>query len=277
MPTPLPRYAVIDKKIGETPLQALERYRADSGIAKEVPLAYAGRLDPLASGTLLILIGDECKNQTAYHKLDKVYQFSVLFGVSSDTYDPLGRLAFCHPPPIEISTLRQICHNLQGTITLPYPPFSAKTVNGKPLHTWALEGRLSEITIPVQTSKVYRLQLKKMRYMTAADIYKDALSRIDSIQKVTDPKKALGADFRRADVCADWEVFLKTHGEEMFPIADLHCITSSGTYMRSLAQHLGEQLNVPALAFSIHRSKIGRYQKLLGHWGIFTRQFRHHS
>ena len=272
----LPRYTIIDKLVGETPLQALERYRANTGIAREVPLAYAGRLDPLATGTLLILIGDECKNQTAYHKLDKVYEFSVLFGIGSDTYDPLGRLTFGAPPPVDSSTLEKLCRSLQGTISLPYPPFSAKTVAGKPLHTWTLEDRLSEITIPVQTSKVYRLQLKKIRYMTAADIYKDALSRINSIQKVTDPKKALGADFRRADVRADWQTFLETYKDKRFPLADIHCIASSGTYMRSLAQHLGTKLNTPALAFSIHRSKIGNYRQLLGIWGIFTRQFRPH-
>ena len=273
MPTPLPRYAVIDKQVGETPLQALERYRTDSGITKEIPLAYAGRLDPLATGMLLILIGDECKNQTAYHKLDKVYEFSVLFGVGSDTYDPLGRLIFSDPPFIEVSSLQRLCREMQGTLTIPYPPFSAKTVHGKPLHTWTLEGRLSEITIPVQISKVYRLQLNSVRYISALDIYKDVLFRINRIQTVTDPKKAIGADFRRADVRADWEVFLKKYENVMFPVANLYCIASSGTYMRSLAHYLGERLSTPALAFSIHRNKIGKYRHL-GRWGLFTRQFR---
>ena len=66
--------ASIYKNLGETPLQALERFRAkmvkngmaDSAIKsawQKAPMTYAGRLDPLAEGELLILIGDECKNK----------------------------------------------------------------------------------------------------------------------------------------------------------------------------------------------------------------------
>jgi tRNA U55 pseudouridine synthase TruB len=67
---------VIHKHIGETPLEALERFRRMQ-IEKEtdldskrnwqiVPMTYAGRLDPMAEGELLILIGDECRNKEKY-------------------------------------------------------------------------------------------------------------------------------------------------------------------------------------------------------------------
>jgi len=36
------------KAVGETPLQALKRARQAHGIAPEVPMTYAGRLDPMA-------------------------------------------------------------------------------------------------------------------------------------------------------------------------------------------------------------------------------------
>ena len=47
----------------------------------------------MASGKLLILIGDECKNQKKYFGLDKEYEFEVLFGVESDTGDVLGLIS----------------------------------------------------------------------------------------------------------------------------------------------------------------------------------------
>ncbi|MCA9363758.1 hypothetical protein KC727_00880, partial [Candidatus Kaiserbacteria bacterium] len=84
------RYATIEKRIGETPLEAAERLRVTLGLSADIPLAYAGRLDPMASGKLLVLIGDECKKQEQYHTLDKEYTFEVLFGVRSDTADVLG-------------------------------------------------------------------------------------------------------------------------------------------------------------------------------------------
>jgi tRNA U55 pseudouridine synthase TruB len=40
---------------------------------------------PMASGKLLVLLGEECKHQENYHSLDKEYEFSVLLGIGSDT------------------------------------------------------------------------------------------------------------------------------------------------------------------------------------------------
>jgi tRNA U55 pseudouridine synthase TruB len=80
----------IYKKLGETPLEALERTRTEHSIAADVPMTYAGRLDPLVEGQMIILIGEECKNKDAYTKLGKTYEFEILSGVSTDTYDLLG-------------------------------------------------------------------------------------------------------------------------------------------------------------------------------------------
>ncbi|MES2135091.1 MAG: hypothetical protein V4449_02535 [Patescibacteria group bacterium] len=84
------RYKVLEKKIGDTPLQALEELRRKNDWLQSVPLTYAGRLDPMAEGKLLILIGDECKVRERYDGLDKEYEFEVLLGFSSDTGDVLG-------------------------------------------------------------------------------------------------------------------------------------------------------------------------------------------
>ena len=47
------RYVIVEKAVGETPLEATERYRVRANIDTGTPLAYAGRLDPMASGQLL--------------------------------------------------------------------------------------------------------------------------------------------------------------------------------------------------------------------------------
>jgi hypothetical protein len=86
----LARYIVLNKAVGETPLSCVEAWREKHPAYAGVSLAYAGRLDPMASGKLLILIGEECKQQERYHDLDKEYTFRVLFGVSSDSGDVLG-------------------------------------------------------------------------------------------------------------------------------------------------------------------------------------------
>jgi tRNA U55 pseudouridine synthase TruB len=89
-----PKWIVLQKKRGETPLQVLEAWKKD--YIKEhpdfvnVPMSYAGRLDPMAEGKLLVLIGDECKKQDTYTKLDKEYVVELVLDVKTDTGDVLG-------------------------------------------------------------------------------------------------------------------------------------------------------------------------------------------
>jgi len=263
-------YVVLEKKVGETPLQCAEAWRATQSPAlKDIPLAYAGRLDPMASGKLLILIGDECKRQTNYHSLNKAYDFSVLLGVASDTADVLGIVTATKPSNIPQSELRAVARDMVGDIELPYPHYSSKTVQGKPLHTWTLEGRLGEIIIPTKQSTIYNLSIQQLETMTTQDIYTKALLKIDSLPPVTDSRKSLGNDFRRVDVKASWETFLDTHPDTTWQIAHFHAIATSGTYMRTLAEVIANRLGTTGLAWSIHRTAIGQYRPLpftLGYW-----------
>jgi tRNA U55 pseudouridine synthase TruB len=279
----LPRYAVIEKAVGETPLAAMESWRLMQNPEYfDVPLTYAGRLDPMASGKLLVLIGEECKKKDEYLALDKTYEFSVLFGIGSDTHDVLGRLqtetslqtevlssgalGAARPrftPPESTSALetelQKICTDLAGEVELPYPHFSSRTVQGKPLHLWALEGRLNEIDIPTKKSTIYSLTLDSIETKSRTDVCDIARAKIDTIPEVIEESKNLGKNFRRTDVRADWE---QIKSDDSLPteyhIAHFTCTASSGTYMRTLAKLIGEKLNqpLPSLAWSIHRTQM---------------------
>lgn len=270
------KYVVLEKAVGQTPLECVEIWRTAHTEYTGVPLAYAGRLDPMASGKLLILIGDECKVQEQYHNLDKEYEFSVLLGVSSDTADVLGRLSLAlNVPTISQLSLSGIVKKLIGEVTLPYPHFSSKTVKGKPLHVWTLEGRLNEIDIPTKESTIYKLHLTRIISKTRVEIYNEVSSKIESIKPVTDEGKALGNDFRRVDVRADWKKFMETGNPiDTFTIAGFTCTASSGTYMRTLAEIIAKQVGTTGLAYHIHRTKIGEYQKLLFNLGFWKKIYK---
>lgn len=264
------KYVVIEKKVGETPLQCAENWRATQSPAlTDVPLAYAGRLDPMASGKLLVLIGDECKRQSKYHKLDKTYEFEVLFGVQSDSGDVLGLVESCDAPELSEAELKRVARELTGTVTLPYPKFSSKTVNGKPLHTWTLEGRLNEIEIPTYSATIYNLKLLELRTVPKADVVAAALEKIGTIPPVTDERKAIGNDFRRPDVFATWHNLNGGVRPLHLQVARFRCTGSSGLYMRTLAEVIAGEVGTCGLAYSIHRTHIGMYQPLpfgLGFW-----------
>lgn len=270
----LPRTLTTQKEVGETPLIALERLRKEHGIPHDVPLAYAGRLDPMASGKLLILVGDECKVQEKYHAFDKEYNVEVLLGISSDTGDVLGLLSErSTTTPVTLTKTTDATESLVGTIELPYPHFSSKTVLGKPLHMWTLENRLSEITIPTKKSVIYSIHDVTLRTISKTEVLKTVRAKIETIPKVTDPKKALGEDFRRDSVRSAWDAVERNAISE-YQIISFTCVASSGTYMRSLGEKIADALGTGGLAYSIHRTKIGTYARIpFTRYGLWIRQF----
>ncbi|XKT74391.1 MAG: hypothetical protein ACJKTH_03480 [Patescibacteria group bacterium UBA2163] len=255
------------KSIGETPLEVLERYRAEANLDDEVPLAYAGRLDPMAEGKLLILVGDECKKQERYFNLDKAYEFRVLFGFKSDSGDVLGLAEPSpHIPDFTPVELKNTLSTLIGDQEFPYPRFSAKTVDGKPLHEWTLEERLHEITIPTKRSTIYHLALKELVMLPADTVQETIFKKINSFPEVLDPRKALGQDFRRTETRARWSELFTGSTITHYPVATVYCEASSGTYMRTLAEEIAKRLETNGLAFSITRTKIGKRLRRLPLW-----------
>lgn len=268
------RYTTIEKKVGETPLQALERVRVRDAIPPDVPLAYAGRLDPMASGLLLVLIGEECKRQKQYHSLDKQYDFELLLGLETDTGDIMG-LPHQRAPTQSLTneTIAHVCASLVGSITLPYPPFSSKTVHGKPLFLWALEERLSEIEIPQTTTLIYSLTHTKTSVITSHDLLARIEERVMSLPSVTEPSKALGKDFRRGSIMTEWRSLLD-QSDRTYVVLTFSAICSSGTYIRSLAPHIAEALGSAGLALSIHRTRIGIFRQIpLFGYGIWVKRY----
>src|SRR3989344_5164686 len=85
------------KELGETPLECLYRYKESHIKSKDTKMTYLGRLDPMAEGVLLVLTGNT-RDREKYLSLDKTYEFEVLWGIESDTYDILGKTNFVKGP-----------------------------------------------------------------------------------------------------------------------------------------------------------------------------------
>ena len=62
------------KPVGLTPLEAIETLKEKEASLKEAKMTYAGRLDPLASGVLILLAGEDRFNKEDYLKLPKTYE-----------------------------------------------------------------------------------------------------------------------------------------------------------------------------------------------------------
>jgi tRNA U55 pseudouridine synthase TruB len=63
--------ACVYKPQGATPLDAVTMFKARHPEYAGSTVSYAGRLDPMAEGLLILLIGDENRNRKHYERLRK--------------------------------------------------------------------------------------------------------------------------------------------------------------------------------------------------------------
>lgn len=237
---------MLEKAVGETPLECAEKWRSASGVSPTVPLAYAGRLDPMASGKLLVLIGEECKRQKEYHSFDKEYQFEVLFGFATDTGDVLGMADIAEKSAnvlVNDQNIRAMLPALLGIHTFHYPRFSSKTVRGIPLHEWNFRGGLKDEEIPTYEASVKKIMFHSLRTISARELHTHIVEKIHRLPEVTDPKKSLGRDFRRAEILPRWAELLN-NGNVEYQIASFTTIVSSGMYIRTLAPEIAKRIDL---------------------------------
>ncbi len=237
----------INKPIGMTPLQLVQKFKADSPEYKNIKIGYAGRLDPLACGKMLLLVGDENKNRQKYLQHDKIYITEILLGIKTDSYDLLGlpkRLKSVLPKDWLTKT-KSYLKSKVGKSDQFYPPYSTKTVKGKPLFKWTKEGKLNQIQIPSRKIEIYSIELISTRTINSKSLLNTAVKRINLIE----------GDFRQDAIINAWKELL-TDKKEIYQLVKIKVDCSTGTYIRSLANDLGENLGSFGLAFSINRTKI---------------------
>jgi tRNA pseudouridine55 synthase len=238
------------KNLGETPRERLERLRIQRPEYAHEVLSYAGRLDPMAEGVLLCLVGSMNKRREQYLDMSKEYVLDVLFGFSTDTYDILGRVMDAGDASNVIRTaVEKGLNEFRGTFAQEYPPFSSKTVEGKSLIEWARGGAISTLVLPRKVVVIYDITLLSMYKVDEHTL----LNYIEeSVEKVE-------GDFRQDEIMRLWKRRLKAEGTREFPCASIKISCSSGTYARSIAHGLGRDLGTPALALHILRNKVGEY------------------
>lgn len=239
----------IYKLPGETPLESLNRLRNLFSELKKEKLSYAGRLDPLAQGVLLVLVGETNKERERYLKFDKTYYFDVLFGVESDSFDPLGLVKKGNLPSENLSdVISTVTSNCIGKRKQFYPPFSSKTVNGKPLFQWTREGK--KVLLPSREIFIYNFDFLQRVDVPVSFLVKGAKEKI----------KMVKGDFRQFEAIQCWNKIEKSFSnKETIPLVRFKITASSGTYVRSLAQQMGLMFNSSALAFHIVRVKVGTF------------------
>jgi tRNA pseudouridine55 synthase len=129
---------LVDKPAGPTSHDVVDAIRRRFQIKK---VGHCGTLDPNATGLLIIVLGRGTKLSERLMGDDKVYEGTIKFGESTDSYDSDGELTGSLPVmPMTLNQLNEEAAAFIGDLLQVPPMVSAIKKNGVPLYKLARKG-----------------------------------------------------------------------------------------------------------------------------------------
>lgn len=121
-------------------------------------IGHTGTLDPLATGVLVVCIGQGLKLVELLTNHDKEYIAKIKLGIETDTLDITGNI-IKEDNTIKYSKeqVEQALMKFVGKIKQQVPKYAAIKVNGKKLYEYARNGE--EVELPIRDIEIYDLKL----------------------------------------------------------------------------------------------------------------------
>lgn len=148
----------INKPLGLSSHGVVALVRKGSGIAK---VGHAGTLDPLATGVLVVLLGQAVRVSEYVMDLPKVYRSTIALGQATTTYDAEGEVVSTSPVDVSREQIEHALDRFVGTIDQTPPPYSAAKVGGERAYRLARQGR--PVALAPRPARVYRMELLRFR------------------------------------------------------------------------------------------------------------------
>lgn len=144
---------LINKPGGMTSHDVVSRVRK---ILQTREVGHSGTLDPLATGLMVLLIGEATKLSSYVTEGHKSYKVGVRLGVTTDTLDITGQVLSEQPVSHTPQQVVEAALGIHGDFELPIPLYSAKKIDGKKLYEYAREGEA--VSIPKKKMSFWQVQ-----------------------------------------------------------------------------------------------------------------------
>ncbi|MFN2454777.1 MAG: tRNA pseudouridine(55) synthase TruB [Pyrinomonadaceae bacterium] len=212
---------IIDKPVGLTSHDVVARVRR---ILSERRVGHTGTLDPFATGVLVILVGRATKLAQFLNGAEKEYQALIRFGYATDTGDATGTRRTKEPPSVETDSASWSDARITATLE-------------------SLRGEQRQVPPMYSAKKVGGKKLYELARQ-GVEIEREA-ARI-FIREL----EAIGRDDGS---------FLKRNEDGT---ADMmaRVVCSAGTYVRVLAETIGEKLGAGAHLAELRRTRAGAFK-----------------
>lgn len=243
-------WIIIDKPLGLGSTQAVtavKRALREAGEPK-TKVGHGGTLDPLASGVLPVALGEATKLAGRMLDATKAYDFTIAFGVQTDTLDlegaPVAESSH-RPTPAEV---KGVLERFTGEIEQVPPAYSALKVDGQRAYDLARAGE--QVVLKRRRVTIHSLHILPAAEgggeVAAAPAADGGASRA--------PKWPLhhsaGADRSPSPSLCDGEVL---------QAITLSATVSKGTYIRSLARDVALALGTVGHVTMLRRTRAGPF------------------
>jgi tRNA pseudouridine55 synthase len=150
-------WIILDKPLGLGSTQgvsAVKRALRQGGYAK-VKVGHGGTLDPLATGVLPIALGEATKLAGRMLDASKIYEFTVGFGVQTDTLDLEGKVIAESDVRPTLAEVESVLPRFIGLIEQVPPAYSSLKVDGARAYDLARAGE--EVVLATRAVTVFSL------------------------------------------------------------------------------------------------------------------------
>ncbi|MFQ6057890.1 MAG: tRNA pseudouridine(55) synthase TruB [Anaerolineae bacterium] len=230
----------IDKPPGMTSHDVVAAVRRASGVRR---VGHAGTLDPLATGVLVVCLGQATRVIEYLMDSPKTYRAGIVLGVATDTYDAEGQVTY-QAPKVKVSReeVEAALAQFVGVIEQVPPMYSALKHEGRPLYKLARQG--VEVKREPRRVEIYRLEVTDWAPTTSGHWAE---------------RQVTACHDQRSRPLVSWPAFTQTRVTACHPWLEIEVQCSRGTYIRSLAHDLGQRLGCGAYLERLVRLASGRF------------------
>lgn len=148
---------VINKPSGKTSHDIVYLVRRITG---EKRVGHAGTLDPLATGVLVICLGQAVRVSEYLINHDKTYRARVRLGIETDTYDATGRVTATRQVDLPPSAIATALDSFVGKIYQTPPAHSAIQRDG--VRSYKLARRGIEVEMEPRQVDIHSIRLREI-------------------------------------------------------------------------------------------------------------------
>lgn len=151
-------------------------------IYKTKKIGHTGTLDPIATGVLVVCIGNTTKLCELLTSEYKEYIATIKLGIKTDTLDTTGNIVEKKDYNVDEKKIIEVLNSFQGESIQTTPIYSAVKVNGKKLYEYAREGK--EVELPKRKITIKNIEL--ISYNNDEIVFKTTVSKGTYIRALID-------------------------------------------------------------------------------------------